>query len=218
MKEEEQTTRSVLEPIDRMSEIVFGLLMALTFTGTMSASVAGGERVASVLMAALSCNIAWGIVDAVMFVLAIVVERARRNTFITSIRTLQMDEAQQIFLENLPPDARRIMTDQEANDLVARIRALPARPTRRVVELGDLKAAFSIFLLVVLSTLPPSLPFLFVNDLHQAMRISNGVALVMLFMIGAQIGRYAGRRPWPMAFAMASIGAVLVAITIALGG
>jgi uncharacterized membrane protein YedE/YeeE len=201
-----------------MSEIIFGLLMALTFTGSMSASVAGGERVASVLMAALSCNIAWGIVDAVMFVLAVVVERARRNTFVTSIRTLPMDEAQQVFAENLPPEARRIMAGQDVYNAVARIRALPVRPTQRLMNPGDLKAAFSIFVLVVLSTLPPSLPFLFLNNLHQAMRISNGVALVMLFIIGARIGHSVGRRPWPMAFAMASIGVVLVAITVALGG
>ncbi len=76
---------------------------------------------------------------------------------------------------------------------------------------------FPFFSLVILPTLAQGLPFLFVNDLHQAMRIYNGVALVMLFIIGAQIGLYAGRN-WPMAFAMASIGAVVVAITIPLRG
>jgi hypothetical protein len=217
MRKGEQT-RPVLEPIDRMSEIIFGLLMALTFTGTMSASVAGGERVASVLMAALGCNIAWGLVDAVMFVLATVVERARRNKFVTAIHTLPMGEAQEAFLENLPWEARRVMDDKEVDRFLTRVRDQPARPAQQVIDISDFKAASVIFILVVLSTLPPSLPFLFVGDLYRAMRISNGVALVMLFLIGAQLGTYAGGRPWPMAFAMASIGAMLVAVTIALGG
>ncbi|MDQ0322253.1 hypothetical protein QO002_004459 [Pararhizobium capsulatum DSM 1112] len=217
MKEGEQT-RPVLDPIDRMSEVIFGLLMALTFTGTMSASVAGGERVASVLMAALGCNIAWGIVDAVMFVLATVVERARHNSFVAAIHTLPMEDAQQVFRENLPPEARRVMADQEVDSFLVRVREQSARPAQRMIGTGDLKAACFIFALVVLSTLPPSLPFLFVDDLHRAMRISNGIALVMLFIIGAQLGTHAGRSPWPMAFAMTSIGAVMVAVTIALGG
>lgn len=210
--------RSVLDPMDRLSEIIFGLLMALSFTGTMSASVAGGERVGSVLMAALGCNVAWGIVDGVMFVLASVIERVRGDSFAAAVRNLPLPQAQQAFLDNMPSEARPIITEEEAGNLLRRIRERPIRPRSRILRPDDLKAASSIFVLVVLSTLPPSLPFLFVDDLYRAMRISNGIALVMLFVIGAQLGNYAGGRPWPMAFAMASIGAVLVAITIALGG
>lgn len=44
--------RAILDPIDRLSEIIFGLLTALSFTGTMSAAVGGGEQVTAVLSAA----------------------------------------------------------------------------------------------------------------------------------------------------------------------
>lgn len=215
---EEGEARSILEPIDRMSEIIFGLLMALSFTGTMSASVAGGEKVASVLIAALSCNVAWGIVDAVMFVLASVIERIRRRGFVAAIRALPMPEAEQVFLENLPPEARKVVAGRELETFLKRLRALPEPPRQKLLGWADVRAACAICMLVVLSTLPPSLPFLFVHDLQTAMRVSNIVALVMLFAIGAQLGNYANRKPWPMAFAMASIGGVLVAVTIALGG
>ena len=77
-----EQARPVLDPIDRLSEIIFGLLMALSFTGTMSVAVAGGDEVRSVLMAALGCNVAWGIVDGVMFVLTTAVERVKRFNFI----------------------------------------------------------------------------------------------------------------------------------------
>jgi VIT1/CCC1 family predicted Fe2+/Mn2+ transporter len=67
----------VLDPVDRASEIVFGLLMALSFTGSLSVASAGREEVRTMMAAALGCNLAWGLADAVMYLVGIVVERAR---------------------------------------------------------------------------------------------------------------------------------------------
>jgi hypothetical protein len=67
----------ILDPISRLSEIMFGLLMTLTFTGTMSVVIGTGGDVRSVLIAALGFNLAWGIVDGTMHVLATVTERGR---------------------------------------------------------------------------------------------------------------------------------------------
>lgn len=213
-----ERARPVLNPIDRMSEIVFGLLMALSFTGTMSAAVAEGDQVGGVLVAALGCNVAWGIVDGVMFVLAVVVERARKRHLMTSIRKDPLPEARRVFLEHLPDEIGSSLDNKQIETLFSRIRAKPEAQSGTVVTPGDFKAAVLIFILVVASTLPPSIPFLFIDELHMAMRVSNATSLVMLFIIGAQIGRYTGRKPWPMALAMASIGSVLVLVTIAFGG
>lgn len=192
--------------------------MALSFTGTMS-TVAGEEGgVNAVLVAALGCNIAWGIVDGVMYVLTTAVERVRRRGFLDALRREPIDRARKMFLENLPDDVRRVSSPKETEALLLRVRALSCDPRHRAVTGHDLKAAFAIFLLVVISTLPPSIPFLLVDDVALAMRVSNAIALVMLFVIGARLGRYMGRSPWPMAFAMAAIGAVLVAVTILFGG
>ncbi|WP_043619796.1 VIT1/CCC1 transporter family protein [Ensifer sp. ZNC0028] len=208
----------ILDPIDRLSEIIFGLLMALSFTGTMS-SVAGGEGgVNAVLVAALGCNIAWGIVDGVMYVLTTVVERVRRRGFLDRLRHERLERARELFLESLPDDVRRVSSPKETEALLLRVRALSADPRHRVVTARDLKAAVAIFLLVVASTLPPSIPFLLTDNVALAMRASNAIALAMLFVIGARLGRYMGRSPWPMAFAMTAIGAVLVAVTILFGG
>jgi hypothetical protein len=210
--------RPVLDPIDRLSEIIFGLLMALSFTGTMSTVTGEEGGVNAVLVAALGCNIAWGIVDGVMYVLTTAVERVRRRGFLDSLRREPIERAREMFLENLPDDVRRVSSPKETEALLLRVRALSYDPRHRAVTGHDLKAAFAIFLLVVISTLPPSIPFLLVDDVALAMRVSNAIALVMLFVIGARLGRYMGRSPWPMAFAMAAIGAVLVAVTILFGG
>lgn len=210
--------RPVLDPIDRLSEIIFGLLMALSFTGTMSTVTGEEGGVNAVLVAALGCNIAWGIVDGVMYVLTTAVERVRRRGFLDSLRREPIERAREMFLENLPDDVRRVSSPKETEALLLRVRALSYDPRHRAVTGHDLKAAFAIFLLVVISTLPPSIPFLLVDDVALAMRVSNAIALVMLFVIGARLGRYMGRSPWPMAFAVAAIGAVLVAVTILFGG
>ncbi len=192
--------------------------MALSFTGTMSAAVGGGEKVNAVLVAAFGCNLAWGIVDGVMHVVTTAVERVRRRGLVDALQREPLDRARQIFLDNLPDDIRLVSAQSEIEALLLRVRALPSNGQHSVVTGGDLKAALAIFALVVISTLPPSIPFLFIEQIDVAMRVSNAIALIMLFIVGARLGSYMGRSPWPMAFAMAAIGAVLVAVTIALGG
>jgi len=56
----------LLDPVARVSEILFGLIMALTFTGTLNVTTAGAEDVQTLLIGTLACNVAWGLVDAVV--------------------------------------------------------------------------------------------------------------------------------------------------------
>jgi VIT1/CCC1 family predicted Fe2+/Mn2+ transporter len=78
--------------------------------------------------------------------------------------------------------------------------------------------ALAVLLLVFLSTFPVVIPFLLIHDVFPAMRVSNAVALSMLYLAGHVFGRVIGHRPWLTGLAMVGIGAVLVAVTIALGG
>jgi VIT1/CCC1 family predicted Fe2+/Mn2+ transporter len=70
----------VLDPFDRVSEVVFGVLMAMTFIGAMNVATAGSQEVRSVMIAALGCNVAWGLTDGVMYLVGIVTERTREKT------------------------------------------------------------------------------------------------------------------------------------------
>ena len=78
--------------------------------------------------------------------------------------------------------------------------------------------ALGVFLLVFLSTFPVVIPFLFMKNALLALRVSNAIAIVMLFATGYAFGRITGRRPWMMGIAMVILGAVLVGLTMALGG
>jgi hypothetical protein len=70
--------RLVLDPIERVSEVVFGVLMALSFTGTLSVATAGREEIRTLLFTALGCNVAWGLTDAVMYLVGTATERRRK--------------------------------------------------------------------------------------------------------------------------------------------
>ena len=75
----------VLNPVDRVSELLFGLFMALTFTGAVSVAEGGREELRMMFAAALGCNLAWGLVDAVMFLVRTVADRGRAITLARSV-------------------------------------------------------------------------------------------------------------------------------------
>ena len=61
MPEQKKEKRArVLDPVSRISEIIFGVLMALSFTGSLNAATAGREEVRTMLKTALGCNLARG--------------------------------------------------------------------------------------------------------------------------------------------------------------
>jgi VIT1/CCC1 family predicted Fe2+/Mn2+ transporter len=76
-EEASQPRQRVLDPVDRISEILFGLIMAVTIVGSLSIATAGRNDVGLVLRGALGCNLAWGLVDAVMYLVRTATERAR---------------------------------------------------------------------------------------------------------------------------------------------
>jgi VIT1/CCC1 family predicted Fe2+/Mn2+ transporter len=208
----------LLSPVDRVGEVLFGLIMALTFTGTLSVATADRNEVRSMLIGALGCNIAWGLVDGVMFLLAALTERGRNLAILKEVRNpSDPARARELILDALPPLVASTMQPQEVDVIRSRLAALP-EPGRLWISFADLRMAVGVFLLVFLATLPVALPFAFIHEAHRALRLSNAIALVMLFLGGYYLGGHAGRHPWWSGLLMLAIGVVLVWATIALGG
>ena len=99
-----------------------------------------------------------------------------------------------------------------------RLNALPEPPRRASFTKADWWGALGVFLLVFVATFPVVIPFIFMQQLHTAMRTSNLIAIILLFVTGFVFGRITGRRPWLVGAAMVAIGILLVGMTIALGG
>ena len=110
------------------------------------------------------------------------------------------------------------MDDQGVTSLVARLKSLPPVPSVAKLQASDVREACLAGLLVLLATLPVAVPFLLIGEVERALRVSNGVAVAMLFVSGVSLARASGLRPWVLGGLMVVLGVVLVGITIALGG
>ena len=67
----------VLDPMDRISEVLFGLIMVLTYTTTLGVVTASQADVRAMLIGALGCNLAWGIIDGGLYLMEQIRERSR---------------------------------------------------------------------------------------------------------------------------------------------
>jgi VIT1/CCC1 family predicted Fe2+/Mn2+ transporter len=217
MSEDEPEHARVLDPIERASEAIFGVLMAMTFTGSLSAATAAREEVRTMLFTALGCNIAWGLTDAVMYVVGTFTEKNRRATLLRRLReTADLPAAHRLIADELPD---RLAGGIQAGTLEAIRKALLAVPEAAVaLTARDLKAAAGVFALVVLATFPVVVPFVFTKNVYVAMRVSNGLAVATLYAYGHLLGKYSGGRPWRYGLTIAAVGMALVAIIMALGG
>ena len=209
----------VLDPVSRISEIIFGVLMALSFTGSLNVATAGREEVRTMMLTALGCNLAWGLVDGVMYLMATLTGRARNLTLLSLVRGASDPKtAHDAIAEALPGRLGEAIGHEGLEEMRRRLSALPDVPARARLGKDDFMGAFGVFLLVVLSTFPVVVPFMFISRMALAMRVSNAVALVILFIGGNRLGHYAGGVAWRTGLAMAAVGAVLVSIIMALGG
>jgi len=193
--------------------------MVLSFTGSIRVATAGRDEVRQVLIGALGCNLAWGLVDAVMYLMTLLVARGRGLALARAVRaTADAERGRRVLAEGVPEPLDRLLDEQALEGVRSKLVAAPALPDRPRLTSADLGAALGVFLIVSLCTFPVILPFLFVRPLESAMRVSNAVALVMLYAAGHVVGRYAGFGPVKTGVAMVAVGVVLVSITMALGG
>lgn len=210
---------AVLSPVDRISEILFGLIMVLTFTGAISVSNDGRQEVRDLLWAALGCNLAWGLVDAIMYLMNVVLDRGHAlNSIKAIIKEQDMTACHSLVKSEMQPGVAALISEEELTRMVQKIKELPTPEKGDMLTINDMLSGVQIFLLVFLCTLPVALPFAFIEELGLALRVSNGVAVLLLFAGGFRLARYAGFSPWLTALAYLLIGVALVSLTMALGG
>ena len=189
----------ILEPVDRISEVLFGLIMALTFTLTLGVVTADSIQVRTMLLAALGCNLAWGIIDAAVFLMARFNERGRNAVKLRAIReAADIRGAHRVIADALPPLLASVLPPAQLELMRQRLVQLPEPERPRLTKRDGLGAA-GICLLSFVSTFPIVIPFILIGDARLALRFSNAVAIAMLFVCGYAFGRCAGFRPWARA-------------------
>src|SRR6516165_4708192 len=158
----------LLDPVDRISEILFGLLMAVTIVGSLSIATAGQTEVRTMMVAALGCNLAWGLVDAVMYLVRTATERTRNRALAQRIAAAEPAKGRDLVARALPEALASIVT---ADEIEGMRRNLVTRPPseRGTLRPRDFLEALGIFLMVVVATFPVVLPFMLTSDVARAM-------------------------------------------------
>jgi VIT1/CCC1 family predicted Fe2+/Mn2+ transporter len=211
-----------LDPGERLGEALFGLIMVLTFTLGAGVELAGNRSATrELLIAALGCNAAWGIIDAVLHLMGRLSERGRRYRLARAIQAAPSGEhalalVDQELDEHIPSLVRPEIRAALDREVLERVREMELPPNR--VTRDDLGAALAVFWLVFLTALPAVIPFLLFRDALHALRASNAVLVGLLFYVGWRWAAYTGASPWRTGLFMMSLGVALVLVAIALGG
>ena len=155
----------VLDPMDRISEILFGLIMVLTYTSTLSIVTEDPAPVRTMLIGALGCNLAWGIIDAGLYLLDRLNEQGRNLLTVRAVRAAPDPDAARRIIEDALPSALASALPAENLELMRKkLHQMPV-PTRRPrLTKSDWIGALGVCLLVFLCTFPVVIPFIFMSD------------------------------------------------------
>ncbi len=209
-----------LDPADRLGEILFGLIMALGFTGAVRLGHEAADNRA-LFIGIFGCNLAWAIVDGVMYVLTALFERGRKARLVREVLRAPSDEAALQRIGNeLDGPLIELTTPQERAQLHRWTLAILRREQPEVLRLhrADVLGGVAVALVIVLATFPVVVPYLLVSDPNRAVRLSHLTAISLLFLLGAWWGRVVGGRSIRIAAGLTLVGTTLVLVTIALGG
>jgi len=211
-----------LDPVDSLGEMIFGLIMVLTFT--LGASLLSpGEPIdgGEILIAAIGCNLAWGIIDAFLYVLGCLYERRRLANLIAQVRSSADDSKSLAAIRSEMENELSQLADPSARENLYSSIVAAAR-AGAMEDLGltrdDVRAAAVVFLIVLSTAIPAALPFLAIDDGYTALRASNLLLIASLFVVGHQWGKHVGVRPLQAGLLIMGVGVVLVLIAIPLGG
>jgi hypothetical protein len=205
--------------MERISETLFGLIMALTFIFSLGVATAGNIKIETMLIGALGCNLAWGIVDGGLYLLGRINDRGGQFLTLRAIQQAPDSEtARRVLADALPAELASLLPAEQLERMRRQLQELPEARERPGLTRRDWIGALGLCLLSFASTFPIVLPFIFLSDAKLALRVSYAVAIVMLFCCGYAFGYRSGLRPWAAGLVMVAFGGALVAITIALGG
>ena len=219
----------LLDPIDRLSETIFSVLILLTFTFAYRVFRLGADPyepippnyLIDMAAAALGAATAWGLIDGVIYALLSMLERGEKHRFLASVQAAATEEegiaavADELdyVLEPITGEEQRRQLYVDVLDYLQDSRPQPVTLTRDDV-LGGLGSA----LVAVLAVLPSILPLVLFRDAYWlALRASNLVSFAVLFYTGYQWGRYSGTNPWKMGLTLLLVGAALALIALLMG-
>ncbi len=221
---------SLLDPIDRLSETIYSILILLTFTlafrifklGPDPGQPVTAEYVNELLIAAVGATLAWGMIDGLMYALMAVFERGERHRLLQHIQVADTEqEAVNALAAELDHILEPITGDNQRQslylDILEHLRHGQPQPVG--LQREDFAGAAGSVLVAVVAVLPSLVPLVLLRgDYELAIRVSNVVSFSVLFGAGYRWGKHTGTNPWKTGMLLATVGLIMVLIAIPLGG
>jgi VIT1/CCC1 family predicted Fe2+/Mn2+ transporter len=211
-----------LAPEERLAEILYSLILVLVVTSVTEMALADGpQRSLAIVAAALGTTVAWGLVDGMMYVFTNLAERGRNAKLLTEVRsTRDRSESTAIVAREIGSGPLQFLGEAERGHIASGIVEAAHRLTPPKVRItrNEIAGAFVIFLLVFGAGMPVLIPFLLLPRLELAWVASRAIGIVMLFLVGHEWAKFAGRSPLRSGFALVVMGSSVTAVTAALGG
>jgi len=211
-----------LDPTASLEEVLFGLIMVLSFTVGAGLIVGEGpDATRTLLIGVVSCNIAWGLIDGAMYLIDCMLERSRKSRIVASLQRIDDDDvAIETIGRYLDGTLAALTSNSERRTLYRAIydRLRGLQPERARLTRDDLLAACATCVLVIMTTIPAVVPFFFIADRVTALRASNTLLLAAIFFAGFRWARATQGNAWLTGSVLLLLGASLVAVAVALGG
>jgi hypothetical protein len=219
---------NLLDPIDRLAETIYSILILLTFTLAFRifklnpADAVTPEYVNELLVAALLATVAWGVIDGIVYVLTEVLERGERHRILWHIQSADTEEEAaaamadefDYILEPITGEAQRDVLYRDVLDHLRDSRPQPVKLKRE-----DFIGALACVLVAIIAVTPSLIPFVLLrDDPALAIRISNVISFGVLFYSGYEWGKYTGTSRIKTGLVLVAVGVLLVAIAIPFGG
>lgn len=205
------------------AEVIYGVIIAMTFTSILRGYPAVFEFVLQrTIYAALFCCIAWGIADGLFYLWERNYIIRRENTIIQFSKSgEQKESALSLIGEQLDDTILRNIPKENRVQLYEKLsQFLSGAESREKVSFREAATIVSgTFLLSAGAGLLVVTPFFLIENVEQALKISNLVGIFLLFGVGyfrALDRNFFSRVIF--GFGSSLIGIVIAGITIVLGG
>jgi VIT1/CCC1 family predicted Fe2+/Mn2+ transporter len=220
----------LLDPIDELTQSIYSILILLTFTlafRIFKLQMGPGvhpenEQVMELLLAAIGATVAWGIIDGLMYVLTSVFERNEKQRLLSTVQSAASDEEGiEAIAAEFDFSLEPITTEGKRRELYADVleHLREGRLQRTGLKREDLAGGLGTLLVAIVAVIPSLVPFVLIPfDANLALRASNIVSFVVLFVCGWRWGRRTQSNPWATGLTLMLAGGAMVLIAIPLGG
>ena len=229
-KPESAFLENLIDPIDRLTESLFSILILLTFTMTSwiisrsgsSEHTLTSENIVDLAIAALFTVIAYGVIDGVIYALLTMFGRGESHRLLQGIQAADSEqEAVEVIADNLDYMLEPITGEQERRQLYSHIldQLRNSQPREIGLKREDVTAGLTHILVAILVIIPPLFPLVAMRqDTGMAILVSNIISLFLLFFVGYRWGRYTGANPWKTGLIILAVITALVLFLFWLGG